>query len=139
MVRLHPYQYAYFNNIAGGIRGAQHSFMLDYWGLAFKQAGTELRETLAARSERPPAGRHWRTAVCGPHPPAHVALGEQFDLTWDIKGADLALQLGVFYCAKLDAPILVEIVRDGVVFARVYDIRGRPQRSLFTYPQVVGE
>jgi hypothetical protein len=139
MVRLHPYEYAYFNNIAGRVRGAQHRFMLDYWGLAFKEAGQKLRETLAARGERPPAGRHWRTAVCGPHPPAQVALGDQFDLSWDAKGADLALQLGVFYCAKLDAPVLVEIVRDGVVFARVYDVRGRPQRSLFSYPEVVGE
>ena len=39
MARLHPYEYVYFNHIAGGVRGAQSRFMLDYWGLAFKQAG----------------------------------------------------------------------------------------------------
>ncbi len=39
MVRLHPYEYVSFNHIAGGVRGAQSRFMLDYWGLAFKQAG----------------------------------------------------------------------------------------------------
>ena len=38
MVRLHPYQYVYFNHFAGGIRGAEGRYMLDYWGLAFKQA-----------------------------------------------------------------------------------------------------
>jgi hypothetical protein len=139
MARLHPYEYAYFNAIVGGARGAQHRFMFDYWGLAFKQAGEALHQTLAARGERPPAGHKWRIAVCGPHPPAHVALGDDFELTWDIKGADLALSLGVFYCARLDAPVLAEIVRDGVTFARVYDIRGRAMRSLFTYPETVGE
>jgi 4-amino-4-deoxy-L-arabinose transferase-like glycosyltransferase len=139
MARLHPYEYVSFNAMAGGVRGAQHRFMLDYWGLAFRQAGKRLRETLAARGERPPAGRHWRVAVCGPHPPAHMALGDDFDLTWDIKGADLALTLGVFYCNKLDAPVLVEIARDGVVFARAYDVRGRKLRSVFTYPDTVND
>ena len=44
--------------------------------------------------------------------------------------------LGAFYCAKLDAPLLVEIVRDGVSFARAYDLRGRDVPSLFTLPPV---
>ena len=42
------------------------------------------------------------------------------------------MMLGEFYCAKLDAPILLDIVRDGVVYARVYDIRGRSIPSLLT-------
>jgi hypothetical protein len=40
--------------------------------------------------------------------------------------------LGEFYCAKLDAPILFEVKRAGVVYARVYDIRGRSISSLLT-------
>jgi hypothetical protein len=131
MVRLHPYEYVWFNHLAGGVRAAQSRFMLDYWGLAFKQAGEALRQELAARSEHPPRGK-WKIAVCGPHPPAQVALGEDFEPTWDSKGADFVLMLGVFYCARPDAPQLVEITRDGVVFARAYDIRGRDMPSLFT-------
>src|SRR5436190_3169844 len=134
MARLHPYEYASFNHIAGGVRGAQSRFMLDYWGLALKQAAQQLRATLAARGETPPTGRKWKIAVCGPHPPAQIALGEQFEPTWDPKGADFALMLGVFYCARLDAPLVTDIVRDGVSFARAYDIRGRMIASLFTQP-----
>jgi 4-amino-4-deoxy-L-arabinose transferase-like glycosyltransferase len=136
MARLHPYQYVYFNQFTGGIRGADGRYMLDYWGLAFKQASQELLIQLAQRDERPAGGRKWKIAVCGPHPPAAVILGEQFDLTWDAKGADFAMMLGVFYCAKLDAPVLAEITREGVSFARVYDIRGRSIPSLFTFPPV---
>jgi hypothetical protein len=77
--------------------------------------------------------------VCGPHPPAQVALGDQFEPTWDPNGADFALTLGVFYCARIDAPQLVEIMRDGVIFARAYDIRGRHVDSLFTEPPVERE
>ena len=39
--------------------------------------------------------------------------------------------LGEFYCAEYKAPILVEIKREGVVYARVYDIRGRTVSGLF--------
>jgi hypothetical protein len=42
------------------------------------------------------------------------------------------MMLGEFYCAKLDAPILFDIVREGVVYARVYDIRGRSISTLLT-------
>jgi hypothetical protein len=44
------------------------------------------------------------------------------------------MMLGEFYCAKLDAPIVAEIVRDGVTYARVYDIRGRSFPTLLTQP-----
>jgi hypothetical protein len=136
MVKLHPYEYAFFNQIIGGARGAQPLYMLDYWGLALKQGGNALRDTLAARSEAPPAGQKWKIAVCGPHPPARIALGERFEPTWEPKGADFALSLGAFYCARLDAPVLVEVIRDGVIFARAYDLRGRTVTDLFTVPPV---
>jgi len=136
MVRLHPYEYVWFNAVAGGVKGAQPRFMLDYWGLAFKQAGAALRAQLAERGETPPAGGKWKIAVCGPHPPAQIALGPQFEPTWEPKGADFALMLGAFYCSRLDAPLLADIVRDGVSFARAYDIRGRTIPGLFTEPPV---
>jgi hypothetical protein len=134
MVRLHPYQYTYFNWLAGGIQGNDERYMLDYWGLAFKQAGQELRAKLTDGVEVPTAHHRWRIAVCGPQRPAEVELGPEFITTWDAKGADFAMMLGEFYCAQLKAPVLVEIEREGVVYARVYDIRGRTISSLLTIP-----
>jgi Dolichyl-phosphate-mannose-protein mannosyltransferase len=134
-VRLHPYQYTYFNHMAGGVAGADGRYMLDYWGLSFKQAGEALRAGLDQRGERPSGGK-WAIAVCGPHPPAAIALGPDFALTWDPRGADFALMLGAFYCAKLDAPVLAQVEREGAVYARAYDIRGRSLSTLFTIPPV---
>jgi hypothetical protein len=131
MVRLHPYQYTHFNHLAGGIRAADDHYMLDYWGLAFKQAAEELRAKLTLGLESPPASRRWRIAVCGPHSPAKVELGPEFVTTYETKGADFALMLGEFYCAEYNAPVLVKIEREGVVYARVYDIRGRTVTGLF--------
>jgi hypothetical protein len=134
MIRLHPYQYTHFNHIAGTVRAADDLFMLDYWGLALKQASDGLREELTERQEAPPHGRKWKVAVCGPQRPAQVALGPDFTIGWDSHSADFAMTLGEFYCKGLTAPVLVEIKRDDVVFARVYDIRGRSISSLLAIP-----
>jgi hypothetical protein len=134
MVRLHPYEYTYFNRLIGGVAGAQGRYMLDYWGLSFKQASQGLAAALAQHHESKPADRRWKLAVCGPHRSPQVELGPDFETTWDPQGADFALMLGVFYCKTFDAPVLVEVKREGVVYARVYDIRGRSFTDLLTTP-----
>jgi Dolichyl-phosphate-mannose-protein mannosyltransferase len=136
MARVHPFEYTDYNHIAGGVQGARKDFMLDYWGLSFKQASQKLAAYV--RTQRS-AGRDrvWTIAVCGPHPPVAVALGTgKYNIVWDPKGADFAMVLGEFYCAKLDAPVLFDVVRDGVTYARVYDLRGRDVTSLLTVPGI---
>jgi len=134
MIRLHPYQYTHFNHIAGTVRAADDRFMLDYWGLAFKQASDGLREQLIEKQEVPPPGRKWKVAVCGPQRPAQVALGPDFTIGWDSHAADFAMTLGEFYCKGLPAPQMLESKLDDVEFARVYDIRGRSISSLLSVP-----
>jgi 4-amino-4-deoxy-L-arabinose transferase-like glycosyltransferase len=134
MARLHPYEYTYFNQLAGGVAGARGRYMLDYWGLSFKQASLALAAWLAERAEHKPADRRWKLAVCGPHRSPQVELGGDFETTWDPQGADFALMLGEFYCVTFDAPIVAEVMREGVVYARVYDIRGRSYTTLLTTP-----
>jgi hypothetical protein len=134
MMRLHPYEYVYFNPLAGGVPGAHGKYMLDYWGLAFKQAANDLHAAIAARHEQKPADRRWRVAICGPQPPARVELGPDFETTADPRGADFAMSLGTFYCRKLDAPLLAAVKREGVPFARVYDLRGHNVTDLLTMP-----
>jgi Dolichyl-phosphate-mannose-protein mannosyltransferase len=135
MVRLHPYEYTDFNHLVGGVKGARPLYMVDYWGLSLTQASRRLLRYITAHKETPPNGK-WTVAVCGPHPPVSVALGPAFNLTWSSHGADFAMMLGEFYCAKLNAPLLFQIVRDGVVYARVYDIHGRSISSLLTLPGI---
>ena len=134
MVRLHPYEYVYFNTMAGGVQAAQGRFMLDYWGLAFKQAANELRARMAAGGEHRPQGRRWVVAICGPQAAAAVELGPDFETTFDQKKADFAMALGTFYCAHLHGPIVADVRRAGIVFATVYDLRGRPPEKLLTLP-----
>jgi 4-amino-4-deoxy-L-arabinose transferase-like glycosyltransferase len=135
MVRAHPYEYTSFNRIAGGVAGARERYMLDYWGLSLKQASQGLSAKLAELKLQKPKDRRWKLAVCGHHRSPQVELGPDFETTWEPKGADFAMMLGEYYCRKFDdAPVLAEVVRDGVVYARVYDIRGRSYDTLLTRP-----
>ena len=63
MARLHPYQYTYFNRIAGGVAGARPNFMLDYWGLSLTQASRRLLTEIAQRHETAPGGPWTRGGV----------------------------------------------------------------------------
>lgn len=38
MVHLHPYEYIYYNELVGGLRGAEQKYELDYWGAAYKES-----------------------------------------------------------------------------------------------------
>ena len=77
MVRLHPYQYTAFNWASGGVRMAHDNYMLDYWGLSFKQASEALHTRLDAMRLKPPPGRRWIVEICGPQRGAEVALGDR--------------------------------------------------------------
>jgi len=134
MVRIHPYEYAYFNTASGGVERANGRFMLDYWGLAFKQAADALHASLAAGGEHRPQGRRWVVAICGPQAAAQVELGDDFETTFDQKKADFAMALGTFYCAHLHGPIIAEVRRAGLSFATVYDLRGVASEKLLTQP-----
>jgi len=38
LIELYPYDYIYFNELIGGIKGAQGKFELDYWGASLREA-----------------------------------------------------------------------------------------------------
>ena len=92
MARLHPYEYASFNTISGGVGAARERYMLDYWGLAFKQAGEALRE----RARRPRRGAAGGPQVEGRSlRPASAGA----DRAWRRLRADVGYQ-GRRFCAQ---------------------------------------
>lgn len=59
IAQLHPYQYVYYNSLAGGVQGAERRFELDYWGASFRAAAGYLNENA------PPGAR---VVAIGPAP-----------------------------------------------------------------------
>lgn len=134
MIRVHPYEYTFFNRTSGGMKAADERYMRDYWGLSLKQASQALLDVLATRGELATSANKWKIAICGPQRPVRLKLGKNYPTDWQPPGADFAISLNEFYCAKLNMPILAEVARDGVVYARIYDIRGHEIPSLLTLP-----
>jgi hypothetical protein len=42
-LRLHPYEYIYYNRLVGGVQGAFRRFELDYWGTSYREAAAYLQ------------------------------------------------------------------------------------------------
>lgn len=38
IIRLHPYEYVYYNSLVGGVRGAFRQYELDYWATSYQAA-----------------------------------------------------------------------------------------------------
>ena len=49
-ISLYPYQYVYYNQIVGGIKGAYRLFELDYWNLAYREALSYVNQTAGANA-----------------------------------------------------------------------------------------
>jgi hypothetical protein len=43
-LRLHPYEYIYYNRFVGGVNGAARRFELDYWGVSYRAAADYLNQ-----------------------------------------------------------------------------------------------
>jgi hypothetical protein len=44
IARLHPYEYVYYNQLVGGVRGAAGQYEMDYWATSYKQAIAQLNQ-----------------------------------------------------------------------------------------------
>jgi hypothetical protein len=50
IVRLHPYEYIYYNSFIGGMDGAQGRFELDYWGTSYREAAEYVNKIAPANA-----------------------------------------------------------------------------------------
>jgi hypothetical protein len=49
-IHLHPYEYIYYNQFVGGVRGAFRKFELDYWGTSYREAADYVNATATANA-----------------------------------------------------------------------------------------
>jgi 4-amino-4-deoxy-L-arabinose transferase-like glycosyltransferase len=115
IVRLHPYEYGYFNELVGGVRGAYGRFMSDYWCTSTREA-MKFVNSYAPRS----AGIAVSSATSNALPFARddLLVKDDSEITTDpsfhptlILGCSWATVNPYFYS---DAPLLFSVQRDGV-------------------------
>jgi len=116
IVRLHPYEYIYYNNFIGGEAGAQRRFELDYWGTSYREAANWLN------SSAPPDANVW---VEGPAHLLDMYLREDLNLysTYEVERATYydyvvsTTRYNLDLESHPDAEIVYRIERNGALLA----------------------
>ena len=78
IIALHPHQYVHYNELVGGVDGAQGRYELDYWGNSYKEAVEVLREYVAERDGAAAQGRVYDVWVVGPELSASYYFPDNF-------------------------------------------------------------
>ena len=131
MVRLHPYQYLYFNQASGGLPAAYTRDETDYWGLSHKEAGTwlnALAEDLDPQGERTfkVHQRYSRWMLKEALDP------ERFEMTPEREGADFFVSVTRFnlHVSYPEAELIHVVERRGVPLCFIFQLDQPSEQEL---------
>jgi hypothetical protein len=126
-VTLHPYQYIYYNVLAGQVQGAAGRFELDYWATSYKEAIGKLAAFVDQEDKMrndSMVDRTYTVGVCGPAGAASPFLPQGFRPAVKIEDVDFMVAFTRWSCDdKYLAPTVAEVRRRGVRLSVVKDLR----------------
>ncbi len=127
LVRLHPYEYLFYNSLVGGLEGASRRYVTDYWvnimPAAVKDLETYLDQTDTHANPRRPT--HYTVAVCGERVSFENEADRRLQYTPDWSHADFFIAPTHMNCDQaLRGRIVNVIERIGVPIGVVKDLRG---------------
>ena len=126
LVRLHPYEYLFYNTMVGGLEGASRRYDLDYWFGSMPEALNQL-ESYLRRTEPVAPAQVYSVAVCGERPAFEKAVTLP-QLRWDFKPtweqSDFFIAPTQMNCDRdLDGKVIGTVERLGVTIAYLKDRR----------------
>jgi hypothetical protein len=125
MVTLHPYQTAYFNLRAGGLKGAAPRFETDYWGNSYREAAEWVFRNVAPSNDRPLVVQNCSDDFLSSY---FIDRNPEWRKRFVGKSAnrppDIFLATERFHCHEKDARVLHVVRRQGTALAYVFDMRG---------------
>ena len=131
LVRLHPYEYLFFNPIVGGLSGAAQRYDTDYWVNGMHEMVAELESFLDR--ENPRSARTYFVAVCGERLPFEKEAEAHARLKWatDDDPADFFIAPTHQSCdTAIDGKVILKVERMGVLIGVVKDRRLIIQQDL---------
>ena len=120
IVRLHPYEYTYFNVLTGGTMGAEGRYGLDYWCTSYREAMAYVNEVAAPGDQ---------VMVMGPLRPAMAFARSDLEILRnegdrDVAGVDYLLTcyrwLGQDWGERANLERIHTLGPGSVVFAEVF-------------------
>ena len=128
LVRLHPYEYLYYNSLVGGLDGASRRYVMDYWVEIMPEAVTQLTSYVNSLNAHQgnTAPIVYRIAVCGERVSFLNEAGANSQLQWtpDWPTADFFIAPTHMNCDRaLDGTVIATVRRLGVTIGVVKDRR----------------
>jgi hypothetical protein len=143
LLRLHPYEYLYYNRMVGGLEGANRLYAMDYWVNIMPEAVRQLEQYLdnVEHVSNAASPRNYTVAVCGERVSfereryAFEHRLKRVRLQWigmqQWGQADFFITPTHLSCDKiLDGKIIVTISRLGVPIGYVKDRRAVAQPAI---------
>ena len=127
LVRLHPYEYLFYNRLVGGLEGASRRYDLDYWFGSMPEAVHQLESYLRSEPTDGKLATVYSVAVCGERL-AFEKVVTLPQLRWDFKSewneSEFFIAPTHMNCdVDLDGRIIGTVERLGVPIAYVKDRR----------------
>lgn len=124
LVRLHPYEYLFYNPLVGGLQGASRRYVMDYWFTIMPEAVSRLERYIARTDPADARGRVYTVALCGPRDT--FLHNQPPNLRWaqDWETADFFIAPTHMNCDQdINAKVAVTIERLDVPIGYVKDQR----------------
>jgi hypothetical protein len=124
MAELHPDQYVYYNQIVGGVDGAEHRFELDYWGNSYREAVNRLVAYLKDEEEKTGIHKPYKVFVCAEGSSAAYFFPKTLKLAANEREADFYISVTRLGCDKeYDGDTIITVDRDDATLSVVKDRR----------------
>ncbi|MFK8253879.1 ArnT family glycosyltransferase [Ancylobacter terrae] len=121
-LRLHPFEYVGYNQLVGGLAGADGRYEGDYWSTSLRQAALRLRKGVVLEGRA--LAHPYKVAVCAEPDQIAPYLGPDFTITQDWDEADFFLTANNVGCDDVMKGFGYRTVnRLGVALATVKDLR----------------
>ncbi|HLA20750.1 MAG TPA: glycosyltransferase family 39 protein [Pseudolabrys sp.] len=135
LVRLHPYQYLFFNRLVGGLEGASRLYDTDYWVNIMPEAVDKLEAYVDKLDRTEPRTHRYTVAVCGERLPFEKQANSRLQWTEDWKKAEFFIAPTHMNCDRvLVGEEIATITRLGVRIGVVKDRRFLVQQEMAHQP-----
>lgn len=119
LIRLHPYEYIFYNHLAGDTAVAEKHWESDYWSSSLREASKTLMSMTL-----PPKTTPYLVAVCAESFQGSAYLDKRFEVTKNWDAADFYMSSTNMHCDQvLQGKVIGEIKRLGTILAVVKDRR----------------
>ena len=123
-VKLHPYEYVYYNSLAGGTRLASQRYETDYWRTSYRELALQVNQLASPNAAVFVSGVPFSFEPYA-RPDLKIEYKTQPGMTYDFEYAALTSRWDTNERMFPDAAIVFSVERDGAVLSVLKYVKGQ--------------